>query len=516
MSRKPGAIQLRHPSMKRIIIFFTLLCLSAFKPVSAADCKLSWNISEISRYGSGEAPIQFKDKAGNKIIAIELSYITTFLEAHDKIYFEAAKLEIKGTSKLESKPQVFLCPDKKPNAFAVKSGQNYIVGVTPAMLYLINRDEPMAAAIVGHEIAHLVHGHRSVSTGIKILNFLGQMAGTAAQLAAGIGGINVGGMVGGVLGTAIGTKFSRIQEEEADATGLVLLKSAGYSPTAFAEIATKIQAAGGQGLELLSTHPSWEARAEKALKTAEESNKEGQGVGSNNKHSVDPSAKGVSPLISSAKTERDSDSVWKRAKVCLSNPPDLHSEESEVAPGFVGRVIEVSDSTSCKGEKTVLSDIKFRRIEDYWITPVHLSGYEMRHPDDLAYFEGQIASYEGSAEPRVRLLVKQYAMSKDRPRNLEGVAAEFVGEVSARARGVKIEGLEQQKVHLDGNEGLELYFQAVVGSARARFYTLFIDKGSSIVAVSASSLGGTNELLAAEARLVCGKILNGEFCGAFP
>lgn len=57
-------------------------------------------------------------------------------------------------------PKFVICADQEPNAFAFEQADGSVVGVSAGMLKLIDSDEDMAAAIIGHEIAHHTQNHR--------------------------------------------------------------------------------------------------------------------------------------------------------------------------------------------------------------------------------------------------------------------------------------------------------------------------------------------------------------------
>ena len=105
------------------------------------------------------------------------------------------------------------------------------------------------AAVVGHEIAHVIARHPAermsrealVGTGAAVLGAatpeLANMAAAAATL----------GLV---------LPFSREQEAEADAIGLQYMARAGYDPRAAVQVWRNFAALGDSGPSFLSTHPS--------------------------------------------------------------------------------------------------------------------------------------------------------------------------------------------------------------------------------------------------------------------
>ena len=85
---------------------------------------------------------------------------------------------------------------------------------------------------------------------------------TARKLGAALFGLgNAGRMAGDLGGQLLTLKFSRDDESEADALGLILAAKAGYNPRAGVTLWQKmLQASKGAPPQWLSTHPSGEER----------------------------------------------------------------------------------------------------------------------------------------------------------------------------------------------------------------------------------------------------------------
>ena len=143
------------------------------------------------------------------------------------------------------------------NAFALPGGR---VGVFTGLLKVAKNDAQLAA-VLGHEIGHVIarHGAERVS----------QQAGTQMGLAA-LGAIThqnphrdtLMGLLG--LGAQYGIllPFNRTQESEADYIGLDLMAEAGFDPEQSVELwRNMIVASGGKAPpQWLSTHPASENR----------------------------------------------------------------------------------------------------------------------------------------------------------------------------------------------------------------------------------------------------------------
>lgn len=142
--------------------------------------------------------------------------------------------------------------DKTPNAFALPGGK---VGVNTGMFDIARTDDQLAA-VIAHEIAHATARHSAerisqqllVQGGLQGLG-IATGSGSAVQLAA------AAAQFGVIL------PFSRSQELEADAIGLMYMAEAGYDPRAAVDLWNNMAEAGGKRpVEFLSTHPAPESR----------------------------------------------------------------------------------------------------------------------------------------------------------------------------------------------------------------------------------------------------------------
>jgi len=136
------------------------------------------------------------------------------------------------------------------NAFAAPGG--YIL-ITRG-LYEILENESHLAAVLGHEIAHVIKRHH-----ITVLQKQGLVQGFASAGQAALG--SRGGALGQAASQAVSEMFvkglDKSAEYEADHLGVVLAVRAGYSPLGLVEVMRKLQArAADASLSLLfSTHP---------------------------------------------------------------------------------------------------------------------------------------------------------------------------------------------------------------------------------------------------------------------
>lgn len=154
--------------------------------------------------------------------------------------------------------------DSTPNAFALPGGK---VGVHTG-LFQITQNEAALAAVVGHEIGHVIAGHggerlsqQILAAGIGIglgavLNQNEELSDTKKAAILGGYGLGAGGAV---------LKFSRDQELEADQLGALYMARAGYDPRESIGLWQRFAAfkGGGGTPQFMSTHPSDATRIER-------------------------------------------------------------------------------------------------------------------------------------------------------------------------------------------------------------------------------------------------------------
>ena len=140
---------------------------------------------------------------------------------------------------------------KELNAFCMPGGK---IMFYSGLIKQLNLSDDEIAVVMGHEIAHALreHSREQVSQAI------------AAQTAIGVGTalLGLGDTSAGIANTAyealISTRFSRVDETEADRIGLELSARAGYDPRAGVTLWQKMIRAneGVSPPEFLSTHPA--------------------------------------------------------------------------------------------------------------------------------------------------------------------------------------------------------------------------------------------------------------------
>jgi predicted Zn-dependent protease len=144
---------------------------------------------------------------------------------------------------------------KTANAFALPGGKVAVyTGILP-----VTRDEAGLAAVMGHEVAHVLARHSAERLSRQLAlqsgaQLVGYVMGVSPQLTQ---------MGSAILVSAIQLPWGRAQESEADHLGLIYMAKAGYDPRAARDLWVRMAQAsqgGSRPPEFLSTHPSEETR----------------------------------------------------------------------------------------------------------------------------------------------------------------------------------------------------------------------------------------------------------------
>ncbi len=150
--------------------------------------------------------------------------------------------------------EVNLLGSPQINAFCMPGGKiAFFTGILSKLK--LNDDE--VAIVMGHEVAHALLEHARERMAKSSGTSLGLRLGAAVL---GLGGL--GDMAAQGLANLASLKFSRDDESEADALGLILAARAGYNPRAGVTLWQKMggKAGGSAPPAWLSTHPAGAAR----------------------------------------------------------------------------------------------------------------------------------------------------------------------------------------------------------------------------------------------------------------
>jgi predicted Zn-dependent protease len=137
------------------------------------------------------------------------------------------------------------------NAFCMPGGK---IAFYSGLIRQLSLSDAEIAIVMGHEISHALreHSREQVSQAIA--------AQTTIDVGAallGLGGVSAN-LASSAYQALIATKFSRVDESEADRMGLELTARAGYDPRAGVSLWQKMMQANQSGRppEFLSTHPA--------------------------------------------------------------------------------------------------------------------------------------------------------------------------------------------------------------------------------------------------------------------
>lgn len=177
--------------------------------------------------------------------------------------------------------EVVVFKEPSANAFALPGGK---IGVHTGLLK-VAQNQHQLAAVMGHEVGHVIAEHANERVSQNSLLQLGLQAGNAALEMGNVqyrNAIMQGLGLGAQYGIAL--PFSRSHESEADVIGLDLMAKAGFKPQGAVELWQNMEKAGGERpMEFLSTHPSPENRIAllqskmaQANTLAEDANKQGR------------------------------------------------------------------------------------------------------------------------------------------------------------------------------------------------------------------------------------------------
>ncbi|MCL7941912.1 M48 family metallopeptidase [Halomonas sp. ATCH28] len=150
--------------------------------------------------------------------------------------------------------QVKVFESEDANAFALPGGY---VGINTGLLHVAQNQDQLAA-VIGHEIAHVLARHANERASTQTATQLGLSVISSASGMQGAGGETMMAALGMGAQYGILLPFSRRHESEADTLGLTLMADAGFDPRASIALWDNMGAAGSGARPpaWMSTHPS--------------------------------------------------------------------------------------------------------------------------------------------------------------------------------------------------------------------------------------------------------------------
>lgn len=150
--------------------------------------------------------------------------------------------------------EVVVFDDPQVNAFALPGGK---IGVYTGLLDVAQNQEQLAA-VIGHEVGHVIAEHGNERMSSSTLIGIGMEATNVLLQANEIANNNlIMAAIGAGVQVGVQLPFSRTHESEADLIGLELMAQSGFAPGQAVALWQNMAKAGGEQRqpELLSTHP---------------------------------------------------------------------------------------------------------------------------------------------------------------------------------------------------------------------------------------------------------------------
>ena len=211
---------------------------------------------------------------GRAWLSLVRSQVPQLNDPQLKDFVESSVYRLAETSDLHDHRLVFiLIKDPQINAFAAPGG---VIGVNGG-LFLYAQTEAEYAAVLAHELGHLIQRHYArglqAQQQMQIPVMAAMLAGIVAA-AAGAGDVGMATIMG-TQAAAIQNqlRFSRQNEQEADRVGVVNLERAGYDPRAMPNMFERMARQyryDKKPPEFLLTHPVTESRIADTRNRAEQ------------------------------------------------------------------------------------------------------------------------------------------------------------------------------------------------------------------------------------------------------
>lgn len=233
-------------SFSRTLVALSIACLTvscAKSPLGRNQLKL---YSSAQLAGMGEQTfdaMKAEQKVSSKVVTNQfVSCVANAITKH------VPKSVFAGTWEL------VVFEDPQVNAFALPGGK---IGVYTGLLDVTENQEQLAA-VIGHEVGHVIAEHGNERMSSSTLIGIGMEATNALLEAKQIANNNlIMAAIGAGVQVGVQLPFSRTHESEADLIGLDLMAKSGFAPQQSVKLWENMAKASGGNRqpELLSTHP---------------------------------------------------------------------------------------------------------------------------------------------------------------------------------------------------------------------------------------------------------------------
>lgn len=191
-------------TLRRLAGVLTLAVLVAQPSYAAEEGMHLWSIKQLAKAPGNEFKLRNKRER-----------VVGTVNVRQMVHLYAVITALVEASEVEA--GFYVVEGKQPNAFAAPAGVNEdlegdIIGINLGMLDMFGSDMDAAAAIIGHELAHLKLNHGEESKEKRERN------------------TNTSGF------SASATRYSRDNERDADYLGVIWTIEAGYDPAGAARI----------------------------------------------------------------------------------------------------------------------------------------------------------------------------------------------------------------------------------------------------------------------------------------
>jgi len=219
-----------------------------------------WDIRGIANSNNTNLSLTLSDKT--PYLNIQVSQAKAIIEIVDK-YSALSGIY----------PKVYLRQSKELNAFAYFNDGTPLVVIDKPMYDLLVKDRGAAAALIGHEMAHLYFKHSDARAQVNAnAEAAGILIGNVLELffIGRFGVVGIGANLGSALSSGISGAYTRPQESEADKQGVIWAIQAGFDPNGAIRLFTAIEKKTGNSLvPFLNSHPNPSERIDSAKMVAD-------------------------------------------------------------------------------------------------------------------------------------------------------------------------------------------------------------------------------------------------------